>query len=392
MQLKQALLIVSGALVLPSALAAIGTFFPAIPYVGTLGSYVLPPLAPHFALVALLGSALAFAARRLGARRLAALIALIGLFTAVAAATVLARHVRVAARNGARVDVLSSFLLPTSDVGATPDVTAAFTRVDGDDLELDIYKPQNGSSPAPVLIYIHGGGWTWGARTAQSRALRWFADRGYVVVSPDYALATPQRPTWNTAAAQVTCAMTWIAKNAAAYGGDPHRLFAFGESAGGALALTMTYAAAAGAGHSSCGGSVPIARAVAAQYPAVDPVTFYQNRDPLLRDSARQMVSLYLGGSPAEYPDRARFVSSVTYVTAKGPPTLLLLSDSDHLVPIAGALHLADRATQSGASMRVVRFPWADHTINLQHYSVANQAMLQIMLQHFCRHGGVCPP
>ena len=41
-------------------------------------------------------------------------------------------------------------------------------------------------------------------------------------------------------------------------------------------------------------------------------------------------------------------------------------------------------------SVRTVRFPLADHAVNLQYCGVTNQAMVQITLQHFCEHGGVC--
>ena len=149
-------------------------------------------------------------------------------------------------------------------------------------------------------------------------------------------------------------------------GGDPDRLFAFGDSAGGALALTATYAAAAGVAESSCGGTVPRVRAVAAEYPAVDPTTFYENSNPLFRGLARQMVGGYLGGSPREYPERARFVSSATYVTPEAPPTLIFLVENDHLVPIAGALDFIKRAERVGVNVQTVRFPWADHAVNLQ--------------------------
>jgi len=209
-------------------------------------------------------------------------------------------------------------------------------------------------------------------------------------VSMAYVLATPERATWRSAGEQVACAMTWTASNAATFGGDPDRMFAFGESAGGALALSTSYAVASGA--SSCGGSVPTVRAVAAQFPAVDPVTFYENTNPLTAAAARSMVRLYLGGSPAEYPERVRAVSPITYVTPNAPPTLILLADNDQLVPIAGALQFIERAERAGVTIHVVRFPWADHGVSLQFYSVANQAMLQLMRQHFCRHGGRCAP
>jgi acetyl esterase len=182
----------------------------------------------------------------------------------------------------------------------------------------------------------------------------------------------------------------WTASHAKEYGGDPDRLFAFGDSAGGALTLTTTYAASAGAAQPSCEGTVPKVRAVAAEYPAVDPVTLYENSDPVFAAMARRMVGGYLGGSPAEHPERARFVSSAAYVTREAPPTLIFLVENDHLVPIAGALDFIEQAERVRVNLRTVRFPWADHAVNLQFYNVANQAMLQIMLQHFCRHGGGC--
>jgi acetyl esterase/lipase len=243
---------------------------------------------------------------------------------------------------------------------------------------------------APILFYIHGGGWILGDRTMQAANLRWFADRGYLAVRAEYVLANETRATWDTASAQVACALGWIAANAAAYAADPQRVFTFGESAGGALALTVGYAASGEQPISSCGGTMPRVRAVSAEYPAVDPVTFYENRDPLLGGMARQMVGQYLGGSPSEQPGRAHSVASASYINPDAPPTLIFIPDNDHLVPIAGALRFIDEATRAGVSVRTVRFPWADHAVNLQYYGVTNQAMVQITLQHFCQHGGAC--
>ena len=382
--------LIAGALVLPSAALALGTFFPAIPYLGTAGSALLPLFAPQIVVVALVGGALALAARRLGARRIGMMFAVASILVAASAGTVIGRHMGVASSNGARVNLLAA-VLPGGLGAGTADATVTFTRVAGQDLQLDIYRPANApATPVPIVFYIHGGGWILGDRRMQAANLRWFADRGYLAVSAEYVLATPARPTWNTASAQVACALAWIADNAATYGADPERVFAFGESAGGALALTVTYAAAGGIAMSSCGGKVPAVRAVAAEYPAVDPVTFYENSDPLLSGMARQMVGQYLGGSPSEYPARALAVSSASYIISKAPPTLIFIPDNDHLVPIAGALRFIDQATRAGVSVRTVRFPWADHAVNLQYHGVTNQAMIQVMLQHFCAHGGGC--
>ena len=388
---RRVFLVAGGAFALPCAALALGTFVPAIPYLGTGGSALLPLFAPQILIVAVLGGALSLAARRLGARRTGSIFAVLALLAAASAAIVIVRHARVAASNGARVNVLAS-VVPRGLGSADADATVTFTKVDGQDLVLDIYRPSNPAGTlAPIVFYIHGGGWILGDRKMQAANLRWFADRGYLAVSPEYVLATSTRPTWDTASGQVACALTWIAANAATYAADPERVFAFGESAGGALALTASYAAAGGTAASSCGGSVPRVRAVSAEYPAVDPVTFYENPDLLLGGMARQMVGEYLGGSPSDYPARAQAVSSASYINPHAPPTLMFIPDNDHLVPIAGALRFVDAATRAGVSVRTVRFPWADHAVNLQYHGVTNQAMVQITLQHFCQHGGACP-
>ena len=382
--------LIAGAFVLPCGVLALGTFLPSVPVLGTVGSAVLPLFAPQIVVVALVGGALALVARRSGMRRTGTALAAIGLLAAAAAGIVIERHARVASSNGARVNLLAA-VLPGGLGAATPDATVTFTRVDGQDLELDVYRPKGSGTLAPILFYIHGGGWILGDRTMQAANLRWFADQGYLAVSAEYVLADETRATWDTAAAQVGCALGWIAANAATYAADPERVFTFGESAGGALALTVGYAAAGENPMSSCGGAMPRVRAVSAEYPAVDPVTFYDNPNPLLGGMARQMVGQYLGGSPGDFPARAHAVASASYIVPQAPPTLIFIPDNDHLVPIAGALRFIEEATRAGVSVRTVRFPWADHAVNLQYYGVTNQAMIQITLQHFCHHGGVCP-
>jgi acetyl esterase/lipase len=135
---------------------------------------------------------------------------------------------------------------------------------------------------------------------------------------------------------------------------------------------------------------MPRVRAVSAEYPAVDPVTFYDNPNPLLGGMARQMVGQYLGGSPNDFPARAHAVSSASYIDPQAPPTVIFIPDNDHLVPIVGALRFIEEATRAGVSVRTVRFPWADHAVNFQFNGVTNQVMIQITLQHFCQHGGAC--
>ncbi len=84
-------------------------------------------------------------------------------------------------------------LTATYDVTAVPDVVYGQGEVDGggtyEDLLLDLYLPEvEGQSVFPLMVIIHGGGFTGGSRKTQ-KFVDWangFASRGYVVASMDY--------------------------------------------------------------------------------------------------------------------------------------------------------------------------------------------------------------
>lgn len=374
-------IVAAATMVLPVSILALGTYVPGIPYLTSLGTWIFTALAGPLAMVAIVGAAIALAATRRQAGAGVA-IAIAGGLTAIASGTVVARHAGVAATNGVTVNLFATVLphLGGAGVAGAPSATNVYDVVDGKELRLDLYRPvSRGQTLAPVVVHVHGGGWISGSRSVKAANLRWLADRGFLAVSLDYELATPDHPTWNIAGPQVACALSWIAANATKYGGDPERLLLFGESAGGTLALTVAYAAAAGEAESSCGGHVPVVRAVAALMPAVDLVSFDQNQDPIQQARARRMVTSYLGGSPFEYPDRLKAVSPWTYLSKNAPPTFILLSDDDRLVPVEGALRFIDSATQAGVPVRTIRFPLADHGAAALFYSVVNQTFLQVV-------------
>ncbi|CCH30659.1 alpha/beta hydrolase [Actinosynnema sp. NPDC047251] len=386
--LLRRLLMVLGSIVAGiCAWLALGTFVPGLPIIGTIGSLLLPPLAGPFIVVGLVGAALAFTAARLGVRRTGLTIALVGVLSSVGSAVVLIDHVVVGQANGADIRWWQTFLVRGPGVGESPPEQVAYASNGDQTLKMEVYRPKGTTTGAPVLVYVHGGAFAFGIPSMQSANLRWFADNGFLVFGVEYTLGSPQDPNWDTAGPQVACALRWLAENAAGYGGDADRSFAYGESAGGALVLNTAYAAAQGKATSWCGGTVPKLRAVAAEYPAVDPVGIYANPDLVIGPIVRSLSDRYLGGSPDAHPDRARAVSSITYVGPNAPPTLLFVADADHVVPVEGTLRFADAAKKAGVDIRTIRYRWADHTINHQFYSAPNQTMRQLMLRHFRDHG-----
>ncbi|MFN8432902.1 MAG: carboxylesterase family protein [Anaerolineales bacterium] len=106
--------------------------------------------------------------------------------------------------------------------------------VDPDLLSLDIYAPAEAQN-APVVMWVHGGGYAIGDKAnqmADKAAL--FNGQGWVLVSVNYRLSTPEK-----GAAQfpdhfldVASAVAWVREHISSYGGDPNRVALLGHSAG----------------------------------------------------------------------------------------------------------------------------------------------------------------
>jgi acetyl esterase/lipase len=351
-------------------------------------SLVWPTFGPHLLLVSSFALGMGLLGVRRGPRRLATVTAVVGAAALVAASMITAQVVHAAGAGGGRVNPLTGLALG-SMTSPPPDRTQVFTSVDGQPLHAVIYQPAPGSAAAtPVFFYVHGGGWIGGTADQNAHDLRWFADRGWLVVSVEYPLATDTRPTWQSAPAAVGCGLVWVTRNAVRLGGDAARVVVAGDSAGGNLAINLAYAAATGKAPSSCGGAVPVPDAVVVQYPVVDPRLSCDEGRPTSGVAPRDFIGDHLGGTPQQHPDRLAAITTATYLSGQAPPTLILEPEHDVLIPTAGVDRFADRARAAGVDVTVVRIPWANHAYDQwASGSLGNQARLTITQHYLSRHG-----
>jgi acetyl esterase/lipase len=100
---------------------------------------------------------------------------------------------------------------------------------------LDLYLPDQADlTDAPVLLQVHGGGWTIGTKDQQGIPLmQHMAARGWVCVAINYRLAP--RDAFPAHVIDVKRAIAWIRDNIADYGGNPDYIAITGGSAGGHL-------------------------------------------------------------------------------------------------------------------------------------------------------------
>ena len=100
-----------------------------------------------------------------------------------------------------------------------------------------VYRPLADCLGGATIVFFHGGGFVLGSvELADDVARKLCRDLGAVVVSVDYRLA-PEHP-FPAAHDDALAASLWVARRAAALGGDPARVAVAGESAGGNLAAS----------------------------------------------------------------------------------------------------------------------------------------------------------
>ena len=111
----------------------------------------------------------------------------------------------------------------------------------GGKLKLRVYRPKAVHTPAPVLVYFHGGGWVVGNLESHDHLCRYLAAKSaVVVVAVDYRLAPEDK--FPAAYEDCLAATRWVAANAAELGLDAKRIAVGGDSAGGSLAAVTALA------------------------------------------------------------------------------------------------------------------------------------------------------
>ncbi len=149
----------------------------------------------------------------------------------------------------------------------------------GDDyLTLNVWAPEDASG-APVMVFIHGGGYVTGNKDAPVHDGSAFARAGVVCIAINYRLGIegflpiPGIPT-NLGLRDMLAALRWVQDNVAAFGGDPGNVTVFGESAGAMaianllgspLAKGLFRRAIVQSGHGAMVREIPVARRLVAK-------------------------------------------------------------------------------------------------------------------------------
>jgi acetyl esterase/lipase len=228
---------------------------------------------------------------------------------------------------------------------------------------LDVWRRRDLTGPAPVLLFVPGGGWVVGRREMQGHALMAkLAELGWVCLSMQYR--TSPRHRWPRHIMDVKAAVAWARAHAGQFGGDTGFVAVAGCSAGGHLASLIGLTA--------------------------DDPQWNSELDPQADTSVDAVVSLYglYDWEDRSTPERARFVEILEHVIVQrrqkdrpavfrdaspihrvhraAPPFLIVHGSHDALIPVAGARRFADALRGvSEQPVSYVELPVAGHGYDL---------------------------
>ena len=239
-------------------------------------------------------------------------------------------------------------------------------------LRLDLVLPREKKGPLPAVVYIHGGGWRGGNRSAFRRQAIQMATKGFLGALIEYRFSN-EAP-FPAAVHDCKAAVRWLRANASTHGIDPQRIGAAGGSAGGHLAaflgttghLPRFEGKGGNAGHSSR------VRAVAAFNPVLD------FEDLAWREGAAEKkdraLHPFLGTTYFQNPQRWIEASPITHVGEESAAFLLLHGTTDPVVPYRQSVQMRDGLRAQGIEVELFtaegmghgffnRPPWYEKTL-----------------------------
>lgn len=227
--------------------------------------------------------------------------------------------------------------------------TIAYRQIEGCDpesLSLDLYAPEDAQA-APIMLFVHGGGWAKGDKSAVWDKPELFCESGWLFASTNYRLVPDVTPADQVR--DVAHAVAWLHDHAAEYGGDPERIFIMGHSAGAHLVALLSTCAKplqeTGLDLNALSGTIILDTA------ALDLVAHME------RVAARWVYADAFGDDPEFWAS----VSPLACIQRDSglPPFLILIQGAQPRLD--GAHRFADALTQAGTQAEVVYLPHHNH-------------------------------
>lgn len=230
--------------------------------------------------------------------------------------------------------------------------------------KLDIYWPENGDGPFPVIVSIHGGAFMGGdKRDVQITSMLKGLERGYCVVGVNYRMSGEAK--FPALIHDIKAAIRWIRANAKQYLFNPNRIATWGGSAGGYQSLMAGVSAEVPELDDPSLGNATQANHVQAVVDWFGPTNFLKMDEQLTEsgmappeeeshNGSNSPESLLLGKQITLIPDLVRSANPETYIHPNVPPLFIQHGTKDNIVPNQQSKNFAAKAREICGDDRVV--------------------------------------
>lgn len=227
---------------------------------------------------------------------------------------------------------------------------------------LDIFLPEEGEGPFPVIIAIHGGGFFTGSKDSDDIAVMLKGiEYGYAVVAVDYRLSN--EATFPAAVNDVKAAVRFIVKNAEKYSLNSDKIATWGDSAGGNLASIVGTTSGTDDLYDVTLGYENVSDKITAVVDWFGPINFLEMDQQFVESGITQQFPLvnshtsaesrYIGTLIADAPELVSAASPSTYISADDPAFFIQHGTIDGIVPVQQSIDFANDLLQVLETSRV---------------------------------------
>lgn len=214
--------------------------------------------------------------------------------------------------------------------------------------KLDLYLPNEGEGPFPVIIYIHGGGFTSGDK-AEGHVLPLLAglDRGYAIVSTNYRLSN--EAVFPAQIYDIKAAIRFLKANASEYKINPDKIAVWGSSSGGWVAAMMGTSAGVSELEDLSMGNPDQSSAVKAVVDWCGPINLGTMDEQFTKSGtgsptyykADSSASRALGHPLPDVPELVKAANPETYISVDDAAFFIQHGDKDQIVPVEQSIDFA---------------------------------------------------
>lgn len=225
-----------------------------------------------------------------------------------------------------------------------------YAQINSQNLGLDLYISENDPAPHPLLIFVHGGGFTAGDKANDTKmSFQNLASNGFAVASVNYRLLTDTTP-YPDQLYDVKGAIRFLKANAKEFGLDQNRFAIMGTSAGGILASIIGTTANVKDLEGTTGGNLDFSSSVNAVVVVSGSLSIENAAG--LADHQDLKAGLVLGCDPgaSSCAEKVKWFMPETYADQSDPPYWIGHGQKDATIPVVNANAFYSKLLGAGVS------------------------------------------